>query len=108
MKKFQFLNLGRGTSNFTATNQLFLQNRRMNLWRFEVIYTFPTRKSSSSLNFITNTPPANGTCSINPFNGSTNTLFTISCPNWFDSNTIKDYLLYCTSLFSLSLLVLID
>ncbi|CAF1688849.1 unnamed protein product [Adineta ricciae] len=29
-----------------------------------------------------------------PFNGTTNTLFTISCPNWFDENGIKDYSLY--------------
>lgn len=73
----------------------------MNLWRFEVIYTFATETSSSSLNFLVNTPPANGTCSIHPFNGTTDTVFTVSCPNWFDKNNIKDYLLYCISLFYL-------
>jgi hypothetical protein len=43
------------------------------------------------LNFIINQPPENGSCSINPLNGTTSTLFTISCPNWQDQDGIKDY-----------------
>jgi hypothetical protein len=86
--------LGANTSNFTATNQLFLSNPQINLWRFEVVYTFPSATSSSSLNFIINQPPYNGSCSIDPLNGTTSTLFTISCPNWFDEDDIQDYSLY--------------
>jgi hypothetical protein len=88
---------GTTTSNFTATNQLFLENPQINLWKFEVVYTFPGETSSSALNFIINQPPVNGSCSINPLNGTTNALFSISCPNWYSQNEIKDYLLYCTS-----------
>ena len=62
----------------------------MNLWKFEVVYTFLSETSSSALNFIINQPPYNGSCSINPLNGTTSTLFTISCPNWFDADGIKD------------------
>ena len=72
---------GRNTSNFTALNQLFLSNKKINLWRFEVVYSFPTEISSSALNFRINQVPQNGSCSINPLNGTTTTLFTISCSN---------------------------
>jgi hypothetical protein len=85
---------GTQTTNFTAINQLFLNNPQINLWRFEVVYTFPSETSISALNFIMNQPPSNGSCMINPQNGTTTTLFTISCPNWFDVNGIKDYSLY--------------
>ncbi|CAF3684254.1 unnamed protein product [Adineta steineri] len=85
---------GRNTSNFTATNQLFLNNPQIDLWRFEVVYNFTFETSVSSLNFIINQPPYNGSCSMNPLNGTTSTLFTIECPNWFDEDEIKDYSLY--------------
>ncbi|CAF4318796.1 unnamed protein product, partial [Adineta steineri] len=48
----------------------------------------------SALNFIINQPPYNGSCSINPMNGTTTTLFTITCPNWYDEDGVKDYSLY--------------
>jgi hypothetical protein len=85
---------GADTSNFTATNQLFLSNSQINLWRFEVVYTFLSETSSSALNFIINQPPFNGSCSIQPQNGTTTTLFNVSCPDWFDENEIKDYSFY--------------
>jgi hypothetical protein len=53
------------------------------------------------MNFIINQPPSNGSCSINPLNGTTTTLFTISCPNWFDEDGVKDYSLYGISDFFL-------
>ncbi len=86
--------LGGNTSNFTATDQLFLSNSQISLWQFEVIYSFLSEKSSSALNFVINQPPCNGSCSISPQNGTTNTLFSVSCPNWFDKNGIKDYSVY--------------
>jgi hypothetical protein len=86
--------LGTNTSNFTATNQLFTQNPQVDYWRFEVVYSFPSGSSTSALNFIINQPPQNGSCSISPTNGTTNTLFTISCINWIDQDGIKDYLFY--------------
>ena len=86
--------LGTNTSNFTAKNDLFLAHRHVTYWRFEVIYSFPSESSSSALNFIVNQPPQNGSCSISPTNGTTTTLFTISCPNWIDQDGINDYSFY--------------
>lgn len=63
-------------------------------WRFEVQYTFPSEQAVSSINFKINQPPSNGICSINPRSGTINTLFTISCSNWFDDDGIKDYSVY--------------
>ncbi|CAF4263685.1 unnamed protein product [Adineta steineri] len=85
---------GTNTSNFTATDELFLNNLQISLWRFEVVYTFQSETSTSALNFIINQPPSNGSCSINPLNGTITTLFTIECPYWFDVDGIRDYSLY--------------
>ncbi len=85
---------GANTSNFTATRQLFLFNPRISLWKFEVVYTFASERSSSALNFMINQPPSNGSCSINPLNGTTSTLFTVSCIDWFDEDGISDYSVY--------------
>ena len=82
---------GTQTTNFTASNELFLNNLQINLWRLEVVYTFPSESSTSALNFIINRPPYNGSCTISPPNGTTITLFTVSCPDWFDDDGIKDY-----------------
>ena len=86
--------LGGNTSNFTASNQLFLSNAQIELWRFEVIYSFLSGTSSSALDFMINHPPSNGSCSIQPQNGTTTTPFTVSCQDWFDEDEIKDYSLY--------------
>ena len=85
---------GLNTSNFTATNQFFRVHQSIIYWRFEVVYSFGVKSSASALNFIINEPPTNGSCSISPLNGTTSTLFTISCLNWFDSDAIKDYSFY--------------
>ena len=65
----------------------------MRYWRFEVAYSFAAGISSSALNFVVNQPPSNGSCSISPLQGTTSTLFTVSCSNWFDEDGIKDYAL---------------
>ena len=79
------------TSSFTVTPDLFPSNPQINLWRFEVIYSFRSGTSASLLNFVINSPPENGTCSIEPSNGTTSTQFTVSCPHWTDDDPIKDY-----------------
>ncbi|CAF4003433.1 unnamed protein product [Adineta steineri] len=85
---------GINTSNFTATDLLFLNNLQISLWRFEVVYTFQSAISTSALNFIINQPPTNGSCSINPLAGTITTLFNITCPDWYDVDGIQDYSLY--------------
>lgn len=64
------------------------------MWRFEVVYSFINEESRSALNFRVNRPPSNGSCAISPTNGTTMTLFSVSCPYWIDEDQIKDYSLY--------------
>jgi hypothetical protein len=85
---------GRNRSNFTATRQLFVDNSVIEFWRFEVIYTFTLETSSNIFNVAINKAPANGSCSIEPSNGTTSTTFTIACVDWFDVNEIKDYTVF--------------
>ncbi|CAF4317797.1 unnamed protein product, partial [Adineta steineri] len=85
---------GINTNNFTTTNQLYLDNSHVIYWRFEVVYRFQEGISSSAVDFMINPSPQNGSCSISSLNGTTSTLFSISCVNWFDENGIKDYTLY--------------
>ena len=90
---------GATTENFTVTKDLFLLNPLITRWRFEVIYSFSSPLlSSSSLDFLINSPPRNGSCSISPSNGSALTLFTVSCLDWFDEDGIQDYSLFLCSL----------
>ena len=86
--------LGRYTRTFTATSLFFQMSPTMKYWRFEVIYSSSSDAVSSVLEFIRNDPPSNGSCSIEPNNGTTSTLFNISCPNWLDEDEIEDYSLY--------------
>ena len=58
-----------------------------------MVYFFVTGVSSSALDFAINQPPNNGSCSISPLQGTTSTLFTVSCLDWFDEDGIKDYAL---------------
>ena len=82
------------TSNLTSTTDLFLHNPQIKYWSFEVIYSFVSEISSSAINFVISQPLQNGSCSINPLNGTTSTLFTISCLNWFGQTDIQDYSFY--------------
>jgi len=50
--------------------------------------------SSSALNFEINPPPSNGSCEINPRNGTTNTLFNVTCSHWKIKENIKEYSLF--------------
>ena len=86
--------LGRSSPNFTSIPQLFVSFPDVELWRFEVVYSFANQQSRSALNFRINRPPTNGSCSISPQNGTTLTRFTVSCLGWFDEDQIKDYSLY--------------
>ena len=89
--------LGSNSSNFTATNQLFRGNPSINYWRFEVVYTLPSGRSSSAVLFLINQPPRNGSCSMTPLNGTTSTSFTLTCSRWQDEDGIKDYSIYSGS-----------
>ena len=78
------------TTNFTC----LIHFRNETHWKFEVIYQFEGINSSSALNFEINPPPSNGSCEINPRNGTTNTLFNITCSHWKIKENIKEYSLF--------------
>lgn len=88
---------GRNTSRFTITKNLFDHYSNETLWKFEVIYSFGSINSTSAFIFEINPPPSAGSCQINPTNGTTNTLFHVTCFNWKTNETIKDYSLYTIS-----------
>jgi hypothetical protein len=88
------------------TKDLLLIYSTIKYWRFEVIYSIGSMKSVGLINFMINSPPSNGSCSIDPLNGTTTTLFTITCLNWFDEDGIKDYSFYSKTFF-ISLMSLI-
>lgn len=66
-------------------------------WKVEfaavAVYPSQTLTGVSSLNFIKNKLPLNGTCSVDLTNGiAMNTNFTISCQDWYDTDgAIKTY-----------------
>ena len=86
--------LGNNTNHLTVSKELFVKNPLINYWKFEVIYLFSTGISLSSIHFNKSPSLLNGNCSINPLNGTTKTLFYISCSNWFNENDIQDYSFY--------------
>jgi hypothetical protein len=50
--------------------------------------------SKNTFDIELNQPPINGSCSIDPWNGTMMTSFNINCSNWFDQDEIKDYSVY--------------
>ena len=88
--------LGSRTTKFTALNHLFLDNPHIDYWQFQVVYQFKSERSVSALHLIINQPPQNGSCAISPLRGTTDSLFTVHCSDWFDEDEVKDYSLYGT------------
>ncbi|CAF1285557.1 unnamed protein product [Rotaria sordida] len=82
------------SENFTATKGLFINYPNVKYWRFEVIYSMNSIHSIGAIDFMIDSPPENGTCSINPLNGMTSTVSTIICSNWSDTNDIIGYSFY--------------
>jgi hypothetical protein len=68
-----------------------MEYSNISYWKFQVIYSFDLESSISEIEFQINKSPQNGSCLINPLNGTTSTYFTINCFNWFDEDGIKDY-----------------
>ena len=84
--------------NLTAVSDLFLNNLWIQYWKFEASYTVTTNygiaTGTGAIRFSINSPPNNGTCSIDQTNGTTMTLFQLTCSNWIDSDGVEDYLFY--------------
>jgi len=81
-----------------VTSQLFLNNPTIQYWKFESSYTVTSINGVATgvgaVRFTINSPPQNGTCTIDQTNGTTMTLFQITCSNWVDSDGIQDYSFY--------------
>ena len=85
---------GTNSRNLTTLHKLFLDNSQISFWRFEIVYLFSNETRLSALDFEMNQPPKDGSCSINPLQGTTNTVFNTNCSGWIDNDDIKDYLFY--------------
>ncbi|CAF4995112.1 unnamed protein product, partial [Rotaria socialis] len=85
---------GISTANLTVSKDIFEQNPAVQFWRFKVLYSFSSTTAFSVLSFKVNQKPRNGSCTIDPLNGTAETLFTVVCSHWFDEDDIKYYSLY--------------
>ncbi|CAM4787932.1 unnamed protein product [Rotaria magnacalcarata] len=85
---------GISTANLTVSKDIFEHNPAVQFWRFKVLYSFSSTTSFSALSFKVNQKPRNGSCTIDPLNGTAETLFTVICLHWFDEDDIKYYSLY--------------
>jgi len=76
--------------SLTMLENLFSDYSSQTIWKVELVALIPSRNASgsSSVMFYVNFPPRLGWCDVNPKNGSTNTLFSISCSNWVDPDGV--------------------
>ncbi len=60
-----------------------------------MIYLFQSEMiSKNTFDIELNQPPIDGSCSIDPWNGTMMNSFIINCSDWFDQDEIKDYSFY--------------
>ncbi|CAF3936134.1 unnamed protein product [Rotaria sordida] len=88
------------SSNFTSSSsvrvtiallQIVIDNKLIIQHRVFQMHQEIKQHGTSSVSFKINQCLSNGSCSINPYNGTTITLLSISRLNWFDKDGIKDY-----------------
>jgi hypothetical protein len=83
-------------TDLTIKEELFEGFTSQTIWKVELNVYIPSNNTSGSTSilFQVNYPPRNGLCDINPKNGTTNTLFSISCWNWVDTDGHLDSFAY--------------
>jgi hypothetical protein len=83
-------------TDLTIKEELFQDFPSQTIWKVELNVYVPSKNTSGSASiiFLVNFPPRNGLCDINPKNGTTNTLFSISCWNWMDRDGHLDSFAY--------------
>ena len=92
-------------SNLIISNDLFKLHSHQHIWKMELsvtvlTYTYQNLTGDSSILFYVNFPPLNGTCDIEPKNGTTNDIFNIECDNWSDGEgNIASYSYYGKKLY---------
>ena len=82
--------------DLTLKEELFQNYSSQTIWKVELSLFVgnKNRSGSASILFLVNFPPKNGSCDINPKNGSTETIFSISCWNWLDKDGSMDSFSY--------------
>ncbi|CAF1687818.1 unnamed protein product, partial [Adineta ricciae] len=58
------------------------------------MYSFELFTHRNTFDIKLNDSPINGSCSIDPSNGTMMTLFRVQCSNWTDQDPIRDYSIY--------------
>jgi hypothetical protein len=83
-------------TDLTIKEELFQDFPSQTIWKVELNVYIPSKNTSGSASiiFLVNFPPRNGLCDINPKNGTTDTLFSISCWNWIDTDGHLDSFAY--------------
>ncbi len=76
-----------GLDLLTLKEEIFRDYPSIIIWKIELEFHISSRNVSgkSAISFFVNFPPRFGNCSVNPENGSTQTLFGIECANWIDT-----------------------
>ena len=89
---------GQTEKNLTITRQFFESSPLVQSWRFRVIFSFFAEAKPLFTEFFVemNDSPRNGSCSIFPATGDPFTEFSITCRDWFDNDSIKDYFLFAS------------
>jgi hypothetical protein len=92
---FFYTNLNPQT-DLTIKEELFQDFPTQSIVKVEFNVYVPSKNTSGSTSiiFLVNFPPRNGLCDINPKNGTTDTLFSISCWNWNDTDGNLDSFAY--------------
>ena len=86
-----FFTIGQSNSYLVIKKDLFRDFSSQVIWKIEsnielVTYTNETLTASTSMKVYVNFSPKYGICTISPTNGTTNTVFSLNCQNWIDSN----------------------
>jgi hypothetical protein len=83
-------------TDLTIKEELFQNFPYLPILKVDLNVYVPSKNTSGSASiiFLVNFPPRNGLCDINPKNGTTDTLFSISCWNWIDTDGNLDSFAY--------------
>jgi hypothetical protein len=83
-------------TDLTIKEELFQNFPYLPILKVDLNVYVPSKNSSGSASilFLVNFPPKNGLCDISPKNGTTDTLFSISCWNWMDTDGNLDSFAY--------------
>jgi hypothetical protein len=91
-----------GLDLLTLKEEIFLDNPSIIIWKIELEFHISSRNVSgkSSMLFSVNFPPRTGYCTVNPENGTSQTLFRIKCTNWVDTEgSVSNFAFYGKFIF---------